>query len=326
MTRQNSTDSFPRFSIESRRSSIELLCCEIINNFFHETDPIMKKRLLKDFRFKVLADNNINLESVNNTLEQYFDSSNDFSIIDQEFLKEMLFNGFRPSAKLIQIFEDKQFSIPQFSNSYFLSGEKIVDNQTEIKLDDYRFEEMLKLNFLQTQTFKNSIELGLFGLGRDKDFDTNFFQIMSLKIGDRDIKLKLNGLAELLKSDNLNLSFIDGKSIKANSDELSFYNDWREILRKINKEIALSKSFARKAIRLSQDISSNGGLLPLSDFANISCEESEISKTSCCCGLIKELSNKFFKIAEKPSSSIRSIRSLSESRSATIDNSSILFG
>jgi hypothetical protein len=326
MTRQNSIDSFQRFSIESRRSSIELPCCEIINNFFHETDPIIKKRLLKDFRFKVLVDNNINLESVNNTLEQYFHNSTEFAIIDQEFLKEMLFNGFKPSVKLIQIFEEKQFSIPQFSNSYFLSGEKIVDNQTEIKLDDYRFEEMLKLNFLQTQNFKNSIELGLFGLERDKDFDTNYYQIMSLKIGDREIKLKLNGLAELLKSDNLNLAFIDGKSLQSNNTELLFYNDWREILRKINNEIALSKTFARKVIRLSQDISSNGGLLPITDFNNFSGEDSEISKTSCCCGLIKTLSGKFFKTAEKPSTSIVAIRSLSETRSSTIDNSSILFG
>jgi hypothetical protein len=326
MTRQNSIDSFQRSSIESRRSSIELPCCEIINNFFHETDPIIKKRLLKDFRFKVLVDNNLNLESVNNTLEEYFDNSTEFSIIDQEFLKEMLFNGFKLTAKLAKIFEEKKFSFAKFSNSYFLGGEKIVDNQTEIKLDDYRFEEMLKLDFLQTQNFKNSIELGLFGLERDKDFDTNFYQIMSLKVGDRDIKLKLNGLAEFLKSDNLNLAFIDGQTVKANSDKLSFYNDWREILRKINKEIALSKTFAKKAIRLSQDISSNGGLLPITDFNSFSGEESGISKTSCCCGLINRFSGKFFKTAEKPSTSIVAIRSLSEPRSATIDNSSILFG
>jgi hypothetical protein len=330
MTPNNSIDiTSSRQSVyDSRRSSIDLSSHEIISSFFVESSNIapLKWRLLNDFRFKVMADSAIQNPQIDRQIENYFSAVEKFENVDQEFLKEMLFNGYKPSENLIKIFKEKNFEFNKLTISRFENNSRI-EQTIDIKLENYVDNAILKpqeLSYQQTLQFKDSIIDGLAGLEQDKIDDTSYYKIILIKFGDQDLPLKLVGLSEFLKNPNLTISPIEGSKIKP-SEDLNLYDDWNIILRNIAKEINKNKFVANGIIRISQDNSGSHNM-DYNSIINYQNEEDKKIKTSCCYGIIKSCQDFFSKFLNKPtqSPSLNQRHLINLSSSSNSNNSSVL--
>lgn len=330
MTPNNSIDiTSPRQSGNySRRSSIDLSSHEIISSFFINSSDVvpLKSRLLNDFRFKVLADSTIQNPQIDRQVENYFSAVEKFENVDQEFLKEMLFNGYKPSENLIKIFNEKNFKFNKLTISRSENNTRI-EQKIDIKLENFGNNSLLnvlELNHQQTLQFKNSIIDGLAGLEQDKKNDTTYYKIMLIKFGEQYLPLKLVGLNEFLKNPNLIISPIEGCKTKP-SEDLNLYDDWNNILRNIAKEINKNKFVANSIIRISQDNSGSQNI-DYNSIINYRGEEDEKIKTSCCYGIIKSCQDFFSKFSNKPtqSPSLTQRHLINLSSSSNSNNSSVL--
>lgn len=311
----------------SRRSSIELPSTEIVSSFFsNPNDSItIKKRLLNDFRCKIMADFLIQNPQIDQQIEKYFSAVDNFENIDQDFLKELLFNGYIATENLIRIFKEKNFEFNPIIISEF-DGHCRSDNFFDLKIEDFGADFLFansELDYFKTEQFKKSIEVGLEGLSRDRLDDSLYYQIMLIKLGDKALPMKLNGVAELLRNPNLIISPIEGTKINA-KDNLNYYTKWNHLLRIINKEINKNKSQADMVIsRISQD--NSGSHNPNIEILNFSLDGDEKVKTSCCFGIVNYF-NELFKSANKEPSQSPHVEDKNPRSLHKVDKSSILLG
>jgi len=317
----------PRHSIGSiARSSIDLPSGDIILKFFSvPSDELTNKhQLLNNFRSKIMADFTIQNHQIDQKIEEYFANMENFKNIDQEFLKEMLLNGYIPSDNLIKIFNEKKFEFLPITTSIFENKERKFQ-KFDLKIENFSrefYEQNLQLNHQQTENLRKSIETGLEGLEQDKQYDTANYQIMLINLADHTLPIKLIGIARLLKNPNLILSPTKDSLINAD-EELLYYPKWNSLLRNIGKEINKNKFQANAVIRISQDNADRYNF----DITNLQfCDSEERYKTSCYCGIIKFCQDFFSKFLNKPtqSPSLNQRHLINLSSSSNSNNSSVL--
>lgn len=283
-------------SIEVPRSSLEKPLSLIIEEFFaissssSPKNTRLKSKLLRDLRLKILHDKIPNDPQTALILENYFANSSKFEDIDQEFIKEMIFNGYNLSDKLLNIFRFKNFKLADIPNplngneALKIDFEKYLRNESSIVILDYE----------QTQKFVNSIIESVKLFLKDNSRDSKKEKLLFLQLNDDFVALKPAGFMNFINNDKLSVSInknqeiIPFKECKLSKELSNSLKAIQDILNKDYRDSEISATLIRNSL--------DGSLDMIRDSSN-SFEHNRHKSTCSACfvGIINIFKNLFKK-------------------------------
>ncbi len=283
-------------SIEVPRSSLEKPLSLIIEEFFaissssSPKNTRLKSKLLRDLRLKILHDKIPNDPQTALILENYFANSSKFEDIDQEFIKEMIFNGYNLSDKLLNIFRFKNFKLADIPNplngnkALKIDFEKYLRNESSIVILDYE----------QTQKFVNSIIESVKLFLKDNSRDSKKEKLLFLQLNDDFVALKPAGFMNFINNDKLSVSInknqeiIPFKEYKFSKELSNSLKAIQDILNKDYRDSEISATLIRSSL--------DGSLDMIRDSSN-SFEHNRPKSTCSACfvGIINIFKNLFKK-------------------------------